>query len=137
MLLTTAQQFALARFLANWTGTPSSQVVFEGEGHEAVDDSESPWVRVSVNETSGGQQTLGPVGGRKYRRRARVDVQVFTPVDKGTRPGFLLAEQARTIFEGQYFDDLYFFDCEISNTGKDEKWQQTLATVRFDFWETK
>jgi hypothetical protein len=136
-LLTDAQQSVATRFLANWTGTTAARVVLQNEGHESVDDAESAWVRLSVQEVTGGQQTLGPSGSRKYRRRARVDVQVFTPVDRGMQPGLLLAQQARSIFEGQYFDDLYFFDCEIADGGKDEKWHQVIATTRFDFWETK
>lgn len=136
-LLSGAEQSVLTRFLANWTGTALTQVVFQNEGHESVDDSESAWVRLSVQEVGGGQQTLGSVGDRKYRRRARVDVQIFTPADSGARPGKLLAEQARLIFEGQSFDGLDLFDCDISDGGKDEKWHMTVATTRFDFWETK
>jgi hypothetical protein len=136
-LLTDAQQSVLTRFLANWTGTTAARVVFQNEGHESVDLDEAAWVRLSVQEVTGGQQTLGPIGDRKYRRRARVDVQVFTPADRGMQPGLALAQQVRSIFEGKTFDGLYFFDCVVADGGKDEKWHQVIATTRFDFWETK
>jgi hypothetical protein len=135
--LAEAQQACYVRFLAQWSGTAAGNVVFENEGHAAVDAQELPWVRVSVQETGGGQESLGPTGSRKYRRRARVAVQVFTPDDSGARQGALLAEQARAIFEGSAFSDLDFYDATVTPQGLDEKWLVTVMLATFEFYETK
>jgi hypothetical protein len=135
--LVDAEQSILARFVANWTGTPASRLIFENEGHSTVDADESPWLRLAIQELTREQITLGAVGQRKYESKCRVFVQVMTPVNSGARKGKELGEQVRSLLEGETFSDLYFYDCSVRGAGSDEKWLMTVVDARFDFWETK
>lgn len=135
--LVDAEQAILARFLANWTGTAASRVLFQNEGSSAVDSVLSPWVRLSIVELSSQQQTLGAVGTRKFRRVCQVAVQVMVPVNAGARLAKQLAEQVRTVFEGQQFNELYFYDASVSPSVPEQKWLVTTVRTRFEFWDTK
>lgn len=133
-LLDEAREAVYQRFVDNWTATP---FLFENEDSDDLDGGTVAWARLSVRETAGGQETLGPIGARKYRRRASAFVQVFTPVNAGMKAAGVLSAVARAIFEGTSFGGLDFNDARVSDTGPDDKWQQTLVEAVFDFTETK
>lgn len=133
-LLDDAREAVYQRFVDNWSSTP---YVFDNEDSADLDGGAVAWARLSVRETAGGQETLGPTGGRKYRRQASAFVQVFTPVNAGMKAAGDLAAAARAIFEGTSFGDLDFNNARVSDTGPDDKWQTTLVEAVFDFTETK
>ena len=54
-------------FKANWTGTPLSLVLIQDQDNSTVDNQKNPWVRITVAEIGGGQETLGPEGQRRFR----------------------------------------------------------------------
>jgi hypothetical protein len=97
------------------------------------------WVRLTVRQSTGGQHTLGAPGGRRYRRRGLVFVQVFAPVDKGLQRFDELARAARDIFEGKTLSLVEFYDGNIREIGKDPNgpWFSGNVSVVFSFDETK
>ncbi len=122
------------RFVAQWANrTPFT---FENEKWEEPKP-DVDWVRVSVRNTGGGQETLGPKTQRKYRRRGSIFVQVFTPVAKGMKAGAGHAQAARAIFEGESFTGIDANNGVIRESGSDGKFYQTLVEVFFDYTEIK
>lgn len=137
-----ARSAVYSRFLDQW----DDRTVVALEGRE--DDNSEPgpdvrWVRLSVRNLGGGQLTLGPTGGRKYRREASAFVQVFTPSSKGMGPGATLAHEARAILEGTTItvgtERVEFYDGTIREIplGAGEKSLQVNVEVRFSYDETK
>ena len=125
-------------FKASWTGTPIPLVLIQNQDSSTVDNQKDPWVRITVAEVGGGQETLGPVGERRYRRDAQVTVQIFTPKSKGTTLARQLAAEARAIFEGVSLGGgLDFNNARILPTLAEEKWQQTSVEADFQFEEIK
>lgn len=137
MTIDEARKAAYDRFLANWTGTAANLTTLEGEDfREPVKDD---WVRFGVAHVGGGQETLGPKLGRKYRRNALAFVQIFTfaATPGGRKRGDLLGKEAIAIFEGESFSGLDFNNGLIQEGPNDGKWLTTRVTVQFDYEELK
>jgi hypothetical protein len=90
-----------------------------------------------MKHTGGGQETLGPKTQRKYRRRASIFVEVFTPVAKGTKAGAVHAQAARAIFEGESFSGIDCNNGEVREKGTDGKFYRTIVEVFCDYDEMK
>jgi len=133
-LLDEAREVVYQRFVDNWTATP---FLFENEDSDDLDGGTVAWARLSVHETGGGQETLGPIGARRYRRRASTFVQLFTPVNAGMKEAGELAQAVKAIFEGASFSGLDFNNARVTDPGPDDKWQMTLVETVFDFTELK
>jgi hypothetical protein len=102
------------------------------------------WVRLSFRNLGGGQLTLGPALGRKYRRTASAFVQVFTPPVQGVGVGATLAHDARAILEGVAIlavgtERVEFNDGVVTESpfSEGEKFRQTNVEVRCSYDETK
>lgn len=120
------------RFTSNYTSTPFT---FE---NESFDPPETAWVRLSVRaNVSGGQETLGGSGERRFRRRGIVAVQVFTPRDQGLREGDLLAQNIRTIFESQRFSGIDTNDGIVRESSPQDDFFVHIVEVFFGYQETK
>ncbi len=132
-----ARDIAVRRFRQNWTGTPLSQVIMQDQDDSKVDGGGDPWVRLTVSETGGGQQTLGSPGTRKYRRQFSTFVQIYTPKNEGLKRAGALSVEARRIYEGRSFDGLDFNDARVFPTRVEEKWQLTLVQAEGEFDEIK
>lgn len=132
-----ARDIAVRRFRLNWTGTPLTQVLVQNQDNSNVDNGDDPWVRVSVAETGGGQQTLGEAGTRKYRRQFSVFIQIYTDNNTGLEAAGALAVEARRIYEGRSFDGLDFNNARVFPTQTEEKWQLTLVEAEGEFDEIK
>ena len=132
-----ARSAVYKRFKTQW----ADRTVLHREGEAGF--SEPPpgtaWVRLSFRNFGGGQRSLGPVGGRKYRRSASVFVQAFTPAVAGVGAGATLAHEARAILEGVDVDGVAFDDGIITELplGEGEKSYQTNVEVRATYDETK
>lgn len=98
-----------------------------------------PWARLSVRHTGGGQLTLGPLGGRKYRRRGLAIVQIFSPLASGMSVGATRAHEARAILEGRTVDGVCFDDGVIQELplGEGERSYQTNVEIEFTYDEDK
>lgn len=131
-----ARKAVYDEFLSSWGAT--TPVTLEGE-LESEPGPGRPWARLSFRNLDGGQVTLGPSGGRVYRRVAAAFVQVFTPAARGMQAGATLAQQARAIFEGKRIGEVEFNDgtvTEIPLAGG-EKSLQTNVEVRCSYDEIK
>lgn len=134
--LSEAREAVYQRFASNWD-TGDAAITLENEKFDG-DAQTAPWCRVAVRSQTSGQETLGPVGGRIFRRHATVFVQIFTKkAEGGMSVGSGLAETARNIFEGRSFSGLDFTSVDISESGPDGKWYQHLVEAPFDYDEIK
>ena len=66
------------------------------------------WVRYTNLPASSSQATLGPFGGRTYRTRGLVIVQVFTPDNSGAPENNALCEDVISIFRGVTADGVRY-----------------------------
>lgn len=113
-----------------------AEIVFSNEKFEPPTD--TPWARLTVNHEAGEQDTLGPVGERKFLRRGRVLIQLYDSVDNGVAALDALAHATRNIFEGVTLSGgLYFISADIRETGSDGEWFQFVVDAPFDYRETK
>ena len=112
--------------------------VFDGEDFDEPDEG-TVWARFGMQQISGGQQTLGGIGDRKYRRRAIITVQIQTPRGRGLRDADLIADQVVSSFEGAPHGVLDLYDASVRETppGPEDKFRQTLVTVDCSFYITK
>lgn len=121
------------QFMTQWgTTTPYT---FENEGF--TPPTAAAWVRLSVIELAGGQQTLGRVSNRKYLRENQAVLQIFTPKDTGKLRSQELVRLFRTIFEGARYSGLRFYDATWNTVGHDGVFDQVNAEVNFDYQEIK
>lgn len=116
------------RFTTLWA--KRTLVTFPNETFDPPED--LPWVRVSVKNIDGGQETLGKSGNRKYKRDALIFVQVFTSLNSGTEGNDILCEAAKTIFEGVSFNSVTANNSVIKEIGpSDGHYQQNVQTEFF------
>jgi hypothetical protein len=95
------------------------------------------WVRLSVRNIDAGQETLGPVGTRKYERKGLINVQVFTETNKGVFEADSLSKLAQDIFEGVRFDEVIANNSIIKEVGVSDGWYQNLVQIDFFYTEIK
>lgn len=138
--MTTPNQASVAivdRFLANFAGVPNARVVLQNEDESFSDNSEDPWIRLSILDQVRNQETLGKITNRKYRGGGQVFVQVYTKVNIGVQIGDTLAKEALDLFEGVSFSGV---DCNnglARRSGPSGKWYQHIVEVEFDYEEIK
>jgi hypothetical protein len=139
VLIETATEIAYQHWLTEWVlgGSSRTPFVFENENSESLDGGDVAWARVSVRELTGGQETLGQPGNRKFLRNMRVFVQIFTLVNQGMKEARELASAARAVWEARRISGLNFWDAIVTDSGPDGRWQQTLVTASFFIEEIK
>lgn len=131
-----------ARWITSWATT--THYTFENEKSvppEAVAASAfaldvGAWCRVVVRNTVSAQETLGPVGARKFERQGDIMIQVFVPVDMGTAHADTLAMAARAVFEGTKFSGVSCYAGLVREIGPDGRWFQVNVTIPFTYYET-
>lgn len=131
-----AEQAVLSRWVTSW-GATTPYVFEEEELPSGVTRGQSDWVRVVVVDRPSAQESLGAQGERKYRRRAWVVMQVFTPSNHGVARGVALANQARDVYEGLSLGGLDFVDGQINRIGNVPPEYQVNVVVPFDYQQTK
>jgi len=132
-----AREAIYARWKAN-SPVPESQYCFDNEKFDpnTVTDG-NVWFRFVVRMEESNQETLGPIGGRKYIRRGTIFIQLFAPVDKGKALTDQYLPLARQIFEGVDFSGVRCDDVEVREVGQDGKWDLTNIESRFWFDEIR
>lgn len=106
---------------------------FDNEDFDEPDE----WVRLTVNTNSRVQETLGPIGARKYFSGASIFVQCYTRTDQGRQAADTLAKTITDIFEGVSFSGV---NCNNSITRESPpkgKWLQFVVEIEFTYDETK
>jgi hypothetical protein len=83
---------------------------------------------------------MGSGGLNRYSRSGVCFIQVFTPLNQGTREADTLAQSARDIFEGTTLasNAIRFNDVIIREIGPDDGgWYQVLVECEFEYDERK
>lgn len=131
-----AREAIYARFNTAWAArTP---VIFERDAKpkEPLGLSAN-YVRLTVHAPAGGQETLGTIGHRRYRRRGIIYLQVFTPDGQGMKQGAIFAEAGRAILEGASFGGVDTINGRIRTIASDGKFEQVHLEVDFEYDEIK
>lgn len=108
--------------------------------NEAFDQSGVPtYVRVAVRHIGRGQTTLGRPGNRKFESLGAAFVQVFVPINTGTKDADDLAKAAQDIFEGVTLAgvEVSFLDVTVRETGPSGKWFGVTVQADFNYDEIK
>lgn len=133
--LNEAREAVYDRFRTLWADrTPFTFQNDKFESKALKDD----WIRVSVLETFSAQETLGPTGARRFRRRGRIFGQLFTLAEEGgmaNSGGH--AHVFRGIFEATSFGGVDCNNAVVDEVGPDGKWHQTNISIIFDYEEFK
>lgn len=131
-----ARKIIYQEFLDEWDPpSPAVPIVFD---NELMDADETPeWVRLRVVHTPGGQHTLGAPGGRIYRRRGAVVIEIFSAVNQGLLRLDELGAAALSIFEGQTLSQVMFNDGMYRELPSDGQWAKGEVSVLFTYDETK
>ena len=140
--ISAARESISKRWIAQWGVT--SLYCFDNEkfvppkpaAPGTAETAESCWCRIVTRQLVSTQETIAPVGSRKYSRQAMVQIQVFVPVDMGTLASDTLTAAARTVFEGVKFDSLHFYAGNTREIGIDGKWYQVNVEVPFTYYDT-
>ena len=122
-------------FVTDWGAT--SVLTFDGE--KFTPPADKPCVRVAIRHNVSDQESLGDVGNRKFLRTGSVFVQVFAPLDKGSKTADTLATTARNVFEGKTLSPevIRFSGVEVREIGPSDGWYQTNVEAAFNYNETK
>lgn len=134
-----AREAIYKRFIDAWAAIPRTEpVTLDNESFRQPSPSSS-WIRVSIRHRGAEQETMGPVGSRKFARTGVVFVQVFTPADTGTALSDLLIGLSRDIFEGVSIvgTTIRFNGVSTREVGPDGKWYSALVEAPFEYDETK
>lgn len=129
-----AREIVYQRFVSEWD---VSDAVYTLENEAFTPPASGPWVRVSVRALAHSQETLGAEGQRRYRQVASANVEVFVPINTGTRQLGELCQSARSAFLGRSLGDtVKFYDgADVQERGPDGKWISALVTARFEYEE--
>ncbi len=121
------------RFILQWGGT--SLFTFDNEQFDEPED--QPWVRLTVLNILGKQDTLGEIGNRRYNREAYIKAQVFTVVNEGRQKADELTTKIQNIYEGFRISGLYVDNSTINELGTDGKWLMSIVDIHFFYEELK
>lgn len=147
--MTTINQARVAvyeRFLEEWvTGPdPLTPFCFDNETFDPPQTPEGkglPWARCSVRSITGGQETLGPPGNRKYTRQALARIEVYTPPGSALKPADDLCQVGLAMFEGRSLlgQGVLFTDAQTAEVGLVDEGRWFLSTVQasFDYEDIK
>ncbi len=132
--LNEAKQAVNDRFKTLWGTKTTYSLPNEPFTQPTPDES---WVRLTVLNVGGGQESLGKVGNRRFERRGIIIVNVFTPLEEGTFGGDTLASEVQTIYEGTKFDGITVNDSRIREKGVEDQWYHTIMEADFIYYEIK
>ena len=119
------------RFIAQFTGQFPIAVTGHRFSPPAIP---APWVRLSVIFNDGAQTSLGRVGNRKFQKSGFVNVQVFTPVNKGTDRNDDIAQSVSAFLDGvDLGHGLWLYNGSIKTIGDKDDYYQQNVVVEFNF----
>lgn len=127
-------------FIAEWEGITPAQFDNEPIMHHGLPLDASidiPWIRVVIRGTTGGQETLGEVGKRKFDRQGLILAQVFVLEGTGTFEANTLAKKVADIFEGNSINGVICKDAVLRPVGVRGKWYQVNVDIDIEYYETK
>jgi hypothetical protein len=96
------------------------------------------WVRLDMRFASGGQETLGAAGGRKFLHGGTAVVQVYTPNGDATNDNDELAKRALNLLDSvRVSASLWTDGGRVVTVGTDGEWYQQNMIVNTHFEETR
>lgn len=135
-----AKEAVFGRFAEQWNVNDGLYVL---DNEPADFSKDQTWLRLTIRNEDSGQETLGPPGGRKFERTARLFIQVFTPLGEGgTKAGDDIAKAVADIFEGiTITGGIHFHGVLVREigpgAGSTQTWYQHNVEARFKYWETR
>ena len=119
------------------TGYSTTAYVFQNEKFKPPVD--TAWIRFSVFERTSFQQTMGITGNRKFERAGSILVNIFTPLDEGTKESDDIADELRVLFEGVTFTGVRCYNVVARELGPsdDGAWYQQNLEVFYDYDQIK
>ncbi|MCH7524012.1 MAG: hypothetical protein IIC74_03115 [Bacteroidetes bacterium] len=121
-------------FISVW----NNETPFDLDNKSFTEPESTPWVRTVVRNTISNQDSLGPVGIRKFLRVGSVLTQIFTPIDTGVEESDRLSEIVRGIFEGvRLTGGLWFFATDVRELGRIGDYYQVTVESTFNYEQTK
>jgi len=95
-----------------------------------------PWGRVTVRHATGEQETLAPIGSRRYLSGGIVTVQVFTPFGDGHGLGDQIVAVIKAAFRAAPVTHaVWFNNASITEIGVDGPWFNTNLDATFRYQE--
>jgi hypothetical protein len=122
------------RFIASWGATTTYTFANEEFSQPTADQS---WVRLTMINYDGGQETMGKKGSRRYERYGLIIANIFTPIEAGTSKGDELGTALQVLFEGERFNGVVVNNSTIRDKGVEDQWYHTMFEAEFIFYETK
>lgn len=143
-----ARNEILTLFKTQWEADPLSasiQVFYDdvkGDVPQTGDDDTfqpSPFARVKIEHTTGGQSTLsGSIGTRTFTRNGLITVQVFTPSGQGLSLADQLVSIVVHAFEGSSTpSQVWFRNVRANEIGKSGPWFQYNVLSDFTYDEIR
>jgi hypothetical protein len=96
------------------------------------------WARVVTRHSSANQTTQGRAPSRKFERRGSIYVSVFAPINSGTALITSLADDVRTVFEGQTLGGVLIVGAgRTEEADEDGVWTSSVVILPFRYTETR
>lgn len=140
---TEARDSIIGRVNTAWLASATTQdlpLVFDDvdadkPGYDAAGKAVA-WGRVTVRHTAGEQETMAPVGQRRYGARGTVLVQIFTPAGDGWSLSDVIAGIIKTAFRGpRAGSPVWYSDVTPNEVGRDGPWNLQTITAAFGYQE--
>lgn len=129
-----ARQLIYDKFILDW----NDETPFDLDNEDFNEPEDTPWVRTVVRNRLSNQDSLGPVGVRKFLRVGAVFTQIFVPIDTGVEEADRLAELIRVMFEGvRLTGGLWFFATDVRELGPVDDYYQIVIESNFNYEQTK
>jgi len=99
----------------------------------------SPWARIAITHTGGGQASLsGLSGNARWERLGLIIIEIFTPLGTGGVLADKLAKIAKDAYEGKYSPGgVWFRNVRLNEVGASGAWWKNNIIVEFEYDEIK
>ncbi len=133
-----AEEVIAGQFATAWN-VAHSFVPFQLENESFDPPADGSWLRVSIQPATRVQETMNSPGLRKFLSVGTIFVQVFTPLDAGTKPNRLLCEAVKECLEALSLSggELRTYASATRAIGPDDKWFASNVSTTYEFNETR
>ncbi len=93
-----------------------------------------PWARVTLQHVSGTHSAFGGDGQNRFTHTGILTVQIFTPIGKGGRDAYTLAQTVVEAFQGgETLNGVRFRNVASNEIGVDDDWFQINVVINFEY----
>lgn len=104
-----------SHFATNWTDTP---VAYDNVPNPTIEDNNS-WIRFTITYGPAKQVSMGGGDSNFHRFTGIVNVQIFAPLDSGSKPALELADKVVSMFTGNRIGQSQMYTAETQILGDD------------------